>query len=358
MKLFNSILILLFVLALSASETQAQSVQTQGPFAGAVKCFAVSGTKIFAGISGGGVFLSTDNGGNWTAVNSGLTNKNIKALAASGASLFAGTLGGGIFRSTNNGKNWTVTDSGLVSKNVFALVIRDGNLFAATDNWVFISTDNGAYWSQMNAGLAIVPLVSALIVTGKGLYVASAMGGFFCTEAQAAGPGGLPPPVITNFKSGSTWTAVNSGLTHTSVSALVISGEDVFAGTSRGVFLCTDKGTTWTTVNTGLTNKFVSPIFKRLESFERQGVDAGLTIPEVSALAVSGRNIFAGTDGGVFLSSNNGASWAEAGLTGVPVTSLAVSDTNIFAGTYGNIVFLSTDNGTSWTRVNRGLDEH
>ena len=77
------------------------------------------------------------------------------------------------------------------------------------------------------------------------------------------------------------------------------------------------------------------------------------------SFAVSGTNLFAGTDGGggVFLSTNNGTSWTtvNTGLTNTAVQSLAVSGTNLFAGTYGGGVFLSTNNGTTWTAVNIGL---
>ena len=44
---------------------------------------AVSGTNLFAGTYGGGVFLSTNNGTSWTAVNTGLTNTDVYALAVS-----------------------------------------------------------------------------------------------------------------------------------------------------------------------------------------------------------------------------------------------------------------------------------
>jgi hypothetical protein len=62
-----------------------------------------------------------------------------------------------------------------------------------------------------------------------------------------------------------------------------------------------------------------------------------LTSSYVFSLAVSGTNLFAGTDGGVFLSTNNGTSWtaASTGFTNTDVYALAVSGTNIFAGTYG-----------------------
>ena len=65
--------------------------------------FAVSGTNLFAGTYGDGVFLSTNNGASWTAVNNGLTDLYVWALAVSGTNLFAGTYGSGVFLSTNNG---------------------------------------------------------------------------------------------------------------------------------------------------------------------------------------------------------------------------------------------------------------
>src|SRR5258706_5821872 len=55
----------------------------------------------------------------------------------------------------------------------------------------------------------------------------------------------------------------------------------------------------------------------------------------VLCFAVSGTNLFAGTPGGVFLSTNNGTSWTafNTGLTNTNVYALAVSGTNLFVGT-------------------------
>jgi len=54
---------------------------------------------------------------------------------------------------------------------------------------------------------------------------------------------------------------------------------------------------------------------------------------DINCLAVSGSNIYAGTyDSGVFLSTNNGTSWTNTGLT-KGIYSLAVNGTFIFAGT-------------------------
>jgi hypothetical protein len=115
-------------------------------------------------------------------------------------------------------------------------------------------------------------------------------------------------------------------------------GTNLFAGTSVGVFLSTNNGTSWTAVNTGLTNTYVNAL-------------------AVSPNGAGGTNLFAGTLGGVFLSTNNGTSWTQSGLTVAYVTSFAVSPatgeaggTNLFAGTWGGGVYLSTNNGTSWTQ--------
>ncbi|MGD0589787.1 MAG: hypothetical protein ABSA44_03165 [Bacteroidota bacterium] len=79
----------------------------------------------------------------------------------------------------------------------------------------------------------------------------------------------------------------------------------------------------------------------------------------IHCFAFRGRNIFVGTNGGVFLSTNNGIRWKKinSDLTNTHVGSFAISGNNIFAGTSGAGVFLSTDNGTSWSAVNSGLTD-
>jgi hypothetical protein len=53
-------------------------------------CLAASGDSVFAGTRGAGVFVLTDHGTNWTAVNVGLLNDTIYSLGIKGDTLFAG----------------------------------------------------------------------------------------------------------------------------------------------------------------------------------------------------------------------------------------------------------------------------
>ena len=83
--------------------------QTNGPLGGDILSLTINGDgHIFAGNRGGGVFRSTDNGDNWTVINTGLPDFTfVFALAINGAGhIFAGTDGNGMFRSTDNGDNW------------------------------------------------------------------------------------------------------------------------------------------------------------------------------------------------------------------------------------------------------------
>ena len=121
----------------------AQWVQTNGPYGGTINCIAADGAHIFAGTENGGIFLSNNNSGNWTAVNNGLpigTNiyfSSIRSLLISGTKVFAGT--NGIYLSTDYGNSWTLLS--LSNNNINALVLSGAYMFAATPNGIYLSID-------------------------------------------------------------------------------------------------------------------------------------------------------------------------------------------------------------------------
>ena len=116
-----------------------------------VQTFAVNGTELFAGTNDSGVYLTTNNGTSWTAVNNGLTNWNVQTLVMSGTNLFSGTYDSGVYLSTNDGASWN--NVGLSNSNVQSLAVSGSNLFAGTTEGVFISTNNGVSWTEVDNGL-------------------------------------------------------------------------------------------------------------------------------------------------------------------------------------------------------------
>lgn len=68
-------------------------------------------------------------------------------------------------------------------------------------------------------------------------------------------------------------------------------------------------------------------------------------------------NIYAGTDAGIYLSTNNGASWSTAfGPTihtcNPSIFSLYVNNGSIYVGAADNQLYVSSDGGTTWVATN------
>ncbi|MBK7255345.1 MAG: hypothetical protein IPI04_15910 [Ignavibacteria bacterium] len=63
-----------------------------------------------------------------------------------GSLMFAGTGGNGIYKSINSGQNWTKTS--MIAFYVPCLAQNGSTIFAGADNGVQYSTDNGLTWNE------------------------------------------------------------------------------------------------------------------------------------------------------------------------------------------------------------------
>ncbi len=289
--------LILYFLAFTGSinYTYAQWQRTNGPNgAGQINCIAVSGTNIFAGTSSGGVFLSTDTGTTWTAVNNGLTGNGggILSLAVSGTNILAGT-NYGLFLSTNNGTSWTAVNNGIAGIAIKALAVSGTNILAGTfGNGVFLSADNGSSWTAINGFPGYY--ICSMIVSGTNI-LAGTLGGYLGLSTNG----------------GATWMEIDNGGFSGPVNCIAVNGINIFVGTYLGAFLSNNNGASWTAVNNGLLNT------------------------NVISLAINGTTILAGTSGGVFMSKDTGSTWTgfNSGLTDSTIYSFALSGKTIFAGT-------------------------
>jgi Secretion system C-terminal sorting domain len=137
---------------------------------GAVSSLYAFGNNLFASVQGFGVYISTNSGVNWTAVNNGIGNQNVLGFAAIGSNLFACTDGGGvIYVTTDNGAKWTQTNKGMQVARVYSLAVSGSYLFAGSSSGVFISTDNGANWKAVNTKM-INQNIYSLVVVGNYLF--------------------------------------------------------------------------------------------------------------------------------------------------------------------------------------------
>jgi hypothetical protein len=273
----------------------AQWVKTNAP--NYVNCFAVRGSNIFAGTTGGGISLSTNYGKNWTDLSDVFTNTANNALVIIGENIFAGTMGSGVYLSTNNGISLTQVNNDLFVTYIFSLVASGNNIIAGSLHGLFLTTDNGANW-RMSTDVSMDLYVTSLAARGSSVYAGA-------RKTSQFNDGG----VFLSLNNGSNWNI--TGLIK-SIESLAVSESNIYAGMGLGgVYLSSDNGSNWTQAGS-LANHFVN------------------------RLAVSGTNVFAGTlDDGIYISKDNGTTWSQAGWSGEEIVSLAVNDSNIIASLVG-----------------------
>ena len=101
-----------------------------------VYSLALNGNYAYAG-TGGGVYYSSDSGYTWTR--SSLNNDLVYSLAVSGSVVYAGTELNGVFMSTDNGLNWSPLNDGLPGNiTIYSLYLYKNYVYAgASVNGVY-----------------------------------------------------------------------------------------------------------------------------------------------------------------------------------------------------------------------------
>jgi hypothetical protein len=183
----------------------------------AIWSIAMIGSTLFAGARGA-VYRSSDNGATWTEAKTGIpVDARITSIVASGDAIFAGSDSNGVFITTNFGTSWTAVNSGLADRHISQLTAMGTGLFAVTLNGVFVFDDDDASWAANSSSLENI---NCLVVGDSQLF------------AGTDGSG-----VYVSADGGATWTSVCLGMpSDTRVWSLATNGDDIFAGTSDGVW--------------------------------------------------------------------------------------------------------------------------
>ena len=96
---------------------------------------AVNGDNIFAGTKGG-IYLLTKTATSWTAINNGLpvSDLYVNSITVSSDKIFASTSGGGVFLSADNGSNWIGVDNGLSGNKILSLAVCGSYVFGGASS--------------------------------------------------------------------------------------------------------------------------------------------------------------------------------------------------------------------------------
>jgi hypothetical protein len=327
-----------------------------------------------------GVHKSVDGGATWSAANAGMP-QNFQGCCISGvaidpqnpSTLYAASAFS-LYKSTNGGLTWSTAGSGIwqgllgFGTRPLAVDLQNSNtVYAITQIGLFRSTDGGetfGYYSAPRAvpifAVALDPQVAGRVYANN--YASSDAGmswqqgagtnpefAALAADPQTAGTvyagfgydecGVGSPGMFKSTDGGANWVDLRTSFG--CISGIAIDPQNpatIYAGSwYGGVYKSGDGGASWTAANAGL--------------------PAGLYGAYVQALAMDPQNpetlyaaeLFAGGGGGVFKSTDGGASWTGTGLQASAVA-LAVDPLNtstIYAAT-STTVFQSLDGGANW----------
>ena len=380
--------LILFLTIFPITESYNQWIESNGPFGGMVNVLTAApssgetGTNIFAGTAGKGVFRSTDFGAHWEQITEGLGNGFVRSFmvlssGSTGNRIFAGT-SLGVYYTTNEGDSWNslspeFSDHGIPAMAGYVDSKGDTVIIVGTDIGLYCSVNNGVSWNgPAHTGIysgPVMDLAAAPSCDSTGiinLYAGLAVGYLF-----------------RSTDNGSSWNPISPQLPGSAFKLLGVSGNKLFASGSNWIFKSTDNGSTWDTASgwsMGTNKTFaVGPVINGDTMLFAAGnypgimlstdngdnwsrADSGLAAMYILSIAaasgpVQNLRLFAATEGGVLFSADSGKTWqyTNDGLSGCLVKALISFNDGILAGTIGNGIFRSTDSGITWNSVTSGI---
>lgn len=293
----------------------------------------------------GGVLASNDGGVTFTASNRGFTHRQVAALLVDpgdSASVFAGVLNdkeyGGVFVSRDRGQNWKQVSDGLDGRDVFVLrQAADHSLVSGTDHGIFLLKPDTARWlplnnlfdDKKNLPTELNARITALEVTPEKWYAGTSAG------------------FLISSDSGATWHKQQvPGVT--AVASIAVAERMVVAAGRNAVAVSVNAAESWLPIKP--LNE--DPLKEREDIKEREEI-------VIQAVAIDGSsNIWLATRDGVYRSTDAGDSWKRiASLRLSNVANIQFdSETQriLVTGADSNSVYESSDGGRNWTLINSG----
>jgi photosystem II stability/assembly factor-like uncharacterized protein len=279
--------------------------------------------------------------------------------------------------SWDEGYNWQFLDtSKFFSSNYINYMIYNNKLIAACNDetgwfgngWgIALSDDNGYTWRWSN-NIGLPPKFSSarkLVKAGNTTYLGTNAAGVFKS---------------TDF--GESWMPINNGITSAEVLDICFDNNgNMFAACwSNGVQKSTDNGVTWKVINNGLTNSYLLSIIVDDEGNLLAGTEQGIfsstnggedwirTIPAGNDFGYhlfkdgSNRLYVLNYFGGIYRTENLGNSWiridqnlpSSASRWGFAID----GNNNLYAGTASGSIYKSTNDGLSWTKVYQSSNQN
>ncbi|MFH1194503.1 MAG: T9SS type A sorting domain-containing protein [bacterium] len=288
-----------------------------------VRSFLYNNGLIYAGTYSFGLYSSVDNGFSFEELSYCAYNIN-KLCVSSNGTIFSPSTS-----STDNGVNWhTDISEYFIGQSLCVndhTVLKGGNMYQTGIGKIYRSIDDGKTWSEV---LNIPGQYNSLTYSIISLAINSNGTALGCVENIHYQPYNVRYYTIRSTDFGKTWNTLpeNSNTTQKILDFIRNNRGEIFAITPYGPSISVDDGLTW--------NFAAAPASQDIRCIAINSID----------------NIYLGTgDKGVFVSSDDGATWnaINIGLTDLTVNTLSFTPEGILlAGTEHGGVFRSINSTT------------
>lgn len=338
-----------------------------------------SSTTVFAGTPGGGLWKTTNEGTSWTCLTDGIPRIGISGIAVhpndpdiiyilTGDGDGADTFCVGVLRTVDGGTNWRTRGLSFAASTMvrgFKLAMKPGDpatLFAATTQGLYRTDDSGANWTiVLNGSFRDLEFKPGDPET---IY-ACTVGTFW--KSESGGDAG-------------TWSSVTTGLpTGENRSALAVSADEpnwVYylagpggpTGSFNGLYRSMDSGDSWSTMSTSpnILDGSLTGNNNCNNGCDQAAYDLAIAVdPDDGGEVITGGiNVWRdAANGGASMSIVSHWDWDAAQdnnleYTHADIHELVFQDNNrLWCGSDGGI-FLSTDDGVTWTdKTSAGTDD-
>lgn len=266
----------------------------------------------------------------WTQIESAPSETISDILDYDGV-LFLAYWGEGVYRSGDSTVTWGPVNDGLDNSDalvVFQLLEFQGNLYAATIDGIYRSTDSGANWIKKSDGIEYEPGIEVLYTQSIFEY----NGSLFTGAING---------IYRSIDDGENWMITNISGVHSGAKYFANHNGTLFAARETNnqpyAYRSMDDGASWEPYNV-------------------------IPLPTIFFYS-DPPNLWSGTISGVWLSTNDGASWTQRseGLASEPYVPCVIRVngtllTSLLAGLGSQVVFRSTDEGIFWEEFGEGFE--
>jgi photosystem II stability/assembly factor-like uncharacterized protein len=269
-------------------------------------------------LGGNAVYRTTDGGRTWSGSGTSLRAGAVFTFGVDPTTSIVYAGADAVYKSTDNGATWSATSAGLPRLRVYAIAVApDGTVYVGNDLGIYRSSDGGATWVDLHVGVGAIALV-----------VDPASGSVYAAPSTLLG-------VLKSTDGGRTWNSI--GL-QSNVFSLAISQSVLYAGAFNGVFKNVG-GSGWQATAAA------------------DGHTVIQNVSSLSVNPNNANQLYVGTSNGLFYSTTGGSAWTSApvwaGARILGVAMAASAPSIVYVASQGGSR-VTDDGGATWRPVGTG----